>query len=105
MVALTGDDLTGTSARIRAKHADGNWGPWYDAETVESNGRTTAAAAHGPRGTEPVFVGTTTAVQIAVTRPPDAPVTTAPPDVGDNPDLGYVPRTPNSRWHRTFRRC
>jgi uncharacterized protein with LGFP repeats len=89
MVALTGDDLTGTSARVRAKHADGSWGPWYDAETLESNAND--AAVHGPRGTDPVFVGTTTAVQIAVTRPPGAPVTTAPPADTAKPGLGYRP--------------
>ena len=34
------------------------------------------------RGTDPVHVGSTTAVQIAVKRPYDAPVTVAPPDSG-----------------------
>ena len=92
MVALTGGDLTGTSARIRAKRADGNWGPWYDAETVESNGDDDGPA-HGPRGTEPLFVGTTTAVQIAVTRPPGAPVTVAPQAEAKPDKLGYVPAT------------
>ena len=29
MVALTGSDLTGTTARVRAKQADGSWGPWF----------------------------------------------------------------------------
>ena len=64
IVALTADDLTGTSARVRAKKADGSWGPWYEAETLDGVG-------DGPRrtGTEPVFVGRTTTVQIAVTRP------------------------------------
>ncbi|HTM83965.1 MAG TPA: N-acetylmuramoyl-L-alanine amidase [Mycobacterium sp.] len=84
MVALTGADLRGTSARIRAKHADGSWGPWY---TTAHEGRdheatgdaaqirtTTDTPAPGPDGTEPVFVGRTTAVQIAVARAdPKAP--------------------------------
>jgi uncharacterized protein with LGFP repeats len=92
MVALTGDDLTGTSARIRAKHRDGSWGPWYDAETVESNADDEGpGAAHGPKGTEPLFVGLTTAVQIAVTRPTGAPVTTPPPTGPATAGLGYVP--------------
>ncbi|CAN5383400.1 N-acetylmuramoyl-L-alanine amidase [soil metagenome] len=93
MVALTGDDLTGTSAKIRAKHSDGSWGPWYDAEPVESNGDDDGPA-HGSKGTDPVFVGTTMAVQIAVTRPKGAPVTAAPP-AKPKPDatLGYVPAT------------
>jgi len=91
MVALTGSDLTGTSARVRAKRPDGSWGPWYQTEAIESNSDDTQAG--GPRGTDPVFVGTTTDVQIAVTRPAGAPVTTAPPDTGlaAGNDLGYVP--------------
>jgi uncharacterized protein with LGFP repeats len=96
LVALTGDDLTGTSAKVRAKRTDGSWGPWYEAETEQSDG-SDAAAAHakptGPRGTEPVFVGRTTTVQIAVTRAADAAPTvpgpaSAPPA---KPGLGYVP--------------
>ena len=38
MVALTADDLTGTSARVRAKKPDGSWGPWYEAEALEGVG-------------------------------------------------------------------
>ena len=60
LVALTGDDLTGTSAKVRARRDDGSWGPWYDAEALESNA--TDNQHHGPRGTDPVFVGRTTAV-------------------------------------------
>lgn len=91
MVALTGTDLTGTSARMRAKRPDGSWGPWYEADTVESNADD--AQGGGPRGTDPVFVGSTTAVQIAVTRPAGAPVTIAPPTSGleAGKDLGYIP--------------
>src|SRR6516165_7792872 len=44
MVALTGGDLGGTSARIRARHADGSWGPWYQTE---------ALATPGSRGSAP----------------------------------------------------
>lgn len=93
MVALTGTDLTGTTARVRAKRPDGSWGPWYKAETLESNSDDTQHG--GPRGTDPVFVGTTTDVQIAVTRPSGAPVTTAPPETGldAGKELGYVPAT------------
>ncbi|OBB40326.1 N-acetylmuramoyl-L-alanine amidase [Mycobacterium sp. 852002-51961_SCH5331710] len=88
MVALTAQDFTGTTARVRAKKADGSWGPWYDAEPLEGVGPDTPSA--GPAGTEPVFVGRTTTVQIAVTRPADAPKTpeTAPKPVEG---LGYVP--------------
>lgn len=86
LVALTADDLTGTSARVRAKKADGSWGPWYEAEALAGVGEESA----GVRGTDPVFVGRTTTVQIAVTRPPDAPPSAAPKGKPD-PGLGYVP--------------
>ena len=89
MVALTADDLTGTSARVRAKKPDGSWGPWYEAEALEGVGD----GSPGPRGTEPVFVGRTTTVQIAVTRPDGAAATTPPPSAEAKPGLGYVPAT------------
>src|ERR1700729_3754721 len=76
MVALTGGDLTGTSARIRARHADGSWGPWYETETLFTQGG--RGSPPGPHGTDPVFVGKTTTVQIAVQRPPGAPLTSQP---------------------------
>ncbi len=76
MVALTGGDLTGTSARIRARHVDGSWGPWYDTETLLSSGD--HRSTPGPRGTDPVFVGKTTTVQISVSRPAGAPQTVPP---------------------------
>lgn len=89
MVALTAADLAGTSARVRAKKADGNWGPWYDAEPLEGVGEDTAAV----RGTDPVFVGRTTTVQIAVTRPAGAAPTQAGPTAHRkaDPALGYRP--------------
>lgn len=90
MVALTSADLRGTSARIRARKDDGSWGPWYQAENLDGVGADTP----GPRGTEPVFVGRTTTVQIAVTRaaqkpvpPPGKPAKPGPA----KPALGYVP--------------
>lgn len=94
MVALTSNDLTATSVRVRAQKADGTWGPWYDADPLEGMGDDAAAASEAPRGTDPVFVGRTTHVQIAVTRPPTAtPSTAGPPDSGTEgkPNLGYVP--------------
>ncbi|QRZ06706.1 N-acetylmuramoyl-L-alanine amidase [Mycolicibacterium austroafricanum] len=89
LVALTSEDFAGTSARVRAKKDDGSWGPWYEAEPLEGVG----ADLPGPRGTEPVFVGRTTTVQVAVTRPSDAPpigpaAAAHKPDV---PALGYIP--------------
>ena len=38
MVALTAGDLTATSARVRAKKADGSWGPWYETEQLQGVG-------------------------------------------------------------------
>ncbi|BBX75516.1 LGFP repeat-containing protein [Mycobacterium shinjukuense] len=102
LVALTGD-LAGTSTRVRAQRPDGSWGPWYQAEYQASapDAGTAAAAeggepAMGPRSTDPVFVGTTTTVQLAVTRPIDAPVTQPPPGgttEGSRGGLGYRPAT------------
>ena len=95
MVALTGGDLTGTSARVRAKRADGTWGQWYDAEVLESTAIDQGSAAlHGPRGTDAVYVGKTTSVQIAVTRPAGAPMTSAPVRTASAARrLGYIPAT------------
>jgi len=105
LIALTGD-LAGTSTRVRAKRPDGSWGPWYqteyetaapDAASGGDDGSPhPAGSVEGPRGTDPVFVGTTTTVQIAVTRPIDAPLTLgAPPgpprDPPDRNGLGYKP--------------
>lgn len=91
MVAFTGD-LAGTSARVRARRADGSWGPWYQTE-YQTAAPAGSGSADDPRSTDPVFVGTTTAVQIAVTRPVDAPVTQAPPAPADRTGLGYRPVT------------
>ena len=109
LVALTGD-LAGSSARVRAKRADGSWGPWYQTEyeTAAPDPRPAggeglaasvrpAGPTEGPRSTDPVFVGTTTTVQIAVTRPVDAAVTqpapAPPPGVSPHDGLGYRPAT------------
>lgn len=91
MVALTGSDLTGTSARIRAKRSDGSWGPWYETERFEPGGDGTDG--QGTHGTDPVYVGQTTAVQISVKRPKGAPLTTEPAQNGLDAggDLGYIP--------------
>ena len=89
MVALTGGDLTGTSARVRARHADGSWGRWYQTEALSARGD---GAVAGPHGTDPVFVGKTTTVQISVSRPAGAPRTSAPKTTPP-PGLGYIPAT------------
>jgi uncharacterized protein with LGFP repeats len=90
LVALTANDLSTTSARVRAKKPDGSWGPWYAAENLDGVGD----GATAPRGTEPVFVGLTTNVQISVTRP-GGTTASAPQDqvasASAKPDLGYIP--------------
>lgn len=86
LVALTGVDAT-TTARVRAKQPDGSWGPWYEAETQEYAG---PDGGSPPRGTEPVFVGRTTAVQISLNQPPAAPAPAAEAPTA-KPDLGYRP--------------
>ncbi|ULE35622.1 N-acetylmuramoyl-L-alanine amidase [Mycobacterium sp. IDR2000157661] len=90
MVALTAQDFAGTTARVRAKRADGSWGPWYEAEPMAGVGPEGGGPA-AVRGTEPVFVGRTTTVQIAVNRSPAAPVTPGPRTPDNRPGLGYVP--------------
>src|SRR5262245_66201473 len=84
MVALTAEDLTGTSAKVRAKKVDGSWGPWFEAETLEGVGPDSTV----PRGTEPIFIGSTTTGQISVTRPPGAARTGPAPKAPAKPDLG-----------------
>lgn len=105
LVAVTGD-LAGTSTRLRARRPDGSWGPWYQTEYETAapdkgpaggagfaGSAQSAGPTEGPRSTDPVFVGTTTTVQIAVTRPLDAVVTrpASPSDPPDNDGLGYKP--------------
>ncbi|MGP4056342.1 N-acetylmuramoyl-L-alanine amidase [Mycobacterium sp. 4D054] len=92
MVALTSQDFGGTTVRLRARKDDGSWGPWYDAEPLEGVGADQPAPG-GVRGTDPIFVGRTTTVQIAVTRPADAPATgpAAPGQPPAGPELGYIP--------------
>ena len=50
MVALTGTDLTGTSGADAGQAARWRLGPWYEADTVESNADD--AQGGGPRGTD-----------------------------------------------------
>jgi uncharacterized protein with LGFP repeats len=85
LVALTGTGV-GATARVRAKRPDGSWGPWYEVETNEYGGPDNSGPA---RGSEPVFVGRTTAVQIAINQPTPPPAAPAPKD--GRPDLGYKP--------------
>jgi len=119
LVALTGD-LAGSSTRVRAKRPDRSWGPWYQTEyetaapgTRPPGGEGSAASVapagptEGPRSTDPVFVGTTTTVQVAVTRPMDAAVTQAPPAPPrsvppDKGGLGYRPASKDLPFGQTI---
>lgn len=98
MVALTAQDLRGTSAKVRAQKADGSWGPWYQTENLDGVGD---QGGTGPRGTEPVFVGRTTTVQIAVSRqlPASRPSTT--PAGPQQPGLGYRPASVEKPFAQT----
>ncbi|MEU4709090.1 N-acetylmuramoyl-L-alanine amidase [Nocardia salmonicida] len=71
MVALTARDLANTTTKLRARQLDGDWGPWYNADPVDTRA-TDQTPADAPTGTEPIYVGETTAVQMLVTRKPAA---------------------------------
>ncbi|GAA2474630.1 hypothetical protein GCM10010198_23550 [Nocardia seriolae] len=80
MVALTAQDMVGTTTKIRAQRPDGTWGPWYDAETETGKDH---PAAGKRTGTEPIYVGNTKTVQMLVTRKPvAAPAEPKPLDDG-----------------------
>ncbi|MFI9405711.1 N-acetylmuramoyl-L-alanine amidase [Nocardia sp. NPDC052316] len=89
VVALTGADLTSTKALLRARQTDGTWGPWFDTEPVDTR-RTDRTAPGGKTGTEPIYVGTTNAVQMLVTRKPAA---AAVDDAAVDPANPPAPRT------------
>ncbi|WP_312884889.1 N-acetylmuramoyl-L-alanine amidase, partial [Nocardia barduliensis] len=87
MVALTAKELADTTATIRARQPDGTWGPWYDAEPVDTH-RTDRSGPGATIGTEPIYVGDTDAVQVLVTRKQAAtgtirPIAEAVPIVDD----------------------
>nr|WP_246829433.1 N-acetylmuramoyl-L-alanine amidase [Nocardia transvalensis] len=71
MVGLTAQDLGGTKAMVRARTPDGSWGPWFATERVDTRANDHAPA--GKTGTEPIYVGKTTAVQVLTTRKAAAP--------------------------------
>ncbi|MBF6135995.1 N-acetylmuramoyl-L-alanine amidase [Nocardia otitidiscaviarum] len=90
MVALTAKELVGTTTMIRAKAPDGSWGPWYEAEPVDT---TSADGVTDARtGTEPIYVGDTKSVQILVTRKPAS--TTSAGTIGTDPAQPVDPAQP-----------
>ncbi|MFC9893129.1 N-acetylmuramoyl-L-alanine amidase [Nocardia sp. NPDC127579] len=91
MVALTAKDLAGTKAMVRAKQPDGSWGPWFETEPVDTY-RNDRGAPSRTRGTEPIYVGSTNAVQILVTRkdaPTPTPEVAAPTTPGPDGSLRF----------------
>ncbi|MEE2030765.1 N-acetylmuramoyl-L-alanine amidase [Rhodococcus chondri] len=68
LVALASEDIAETDALIRAQREDGTWGPWSATEPLESSRSDVAADIR--RGTEPIFVGATRAVQVLLTPRP-----------------------------------
>ena len=88
MVALTAEDLTGTSARVRAKKSDGSWGPWYEAETLDGVGDPTPRLRAAPSPSSSAAPPRCRSRSPA--RPGTAP-TGAAPKAPAKPGLGYVP--------------
>ncbi|WP_280435607.1 N-acetylmuramoyl-L-alanine amidase [Nocardia carnea] len=94
MVALTAPDLANTTVMVRAKQPDGAWGQWYEASPIDG---ADGVADGAPAGTDPIYVGNTTAVQVLVTRKPQqapgGPLTPTPAAAGEQeppPDLTAV---------------
>lgn len=63
MIGLTWDGVANTTAYVRAKKVDGSWGPWISADKADG----VSEKDPNKQGTEPVWVGRTNLVQIAVT--------------------------------------
>ncbi|MCJ0905210.1 N-acetylmuramoyl-L-alanine amidase [Rhodococcus sp. ARC_M6] len=89
MVALTSSGLTAPAAAVRARQSDGGWGPWLSTSSTDT------LAGRGLQGTDPVFVGTTNAVQLLVPSiqdqsVPDEQPSPLPPDV-PAPATAYAP--------------
>ncbi|MFI5714982.1 N-acetylmuramoyl-L-alanine amidase [Nocardia sp. NPDC051750] len=93
MVALTAPDLANTTVMVRAKQPDGAWGQWYEASPIDG---ADGVADGAPAGTDPIYVGNTTAVQVLVTRKPHqnpgGPLEPTPAAAGEQapPDLTAV---------------
>ncbi len=94
MVALTAPDLANTTVMVRAKQPDGAWGQWYEASPIDG---ADGVADGAPAGTDPIYVGNTTAVQVLVTRTPQqapgGPLSPTPAAAGEQeppPDLTAV---------------
>ncbi|MFC8177328.1 N-acetylmuramoyl-L-alanine amidase [Rhodococcus sp. NPDC057297] len=98
MVALTSTAVDGAVAQVRRQLDDGSWGPWIATEPIDT-AASDVAAEPDKKGTEPIFVGATKAVQLLLT-PPATPAAPAPeaapapaPAAAPAPEqeLGYTP--------------
>lgn len=103
MIALT-SELGATAAKVRAQLADGSWGPWFATDQLESR-KDDQTAAGGKTGTEPIYVGTTTAVQVLVTEAANAvaaavpaPAVLTPTDPAQAP-IPYAPAAVSTPLH------
>ncbi|MET0196788.1 MAG: cold-shock protein, partial [Rhodococcus fascians] len=76
MVALTSTAVDGAVAQVRRQLDDGSWGPWIATEPIDT-AASDVAAEPDKKGTEPIFVGATKAVQLLLT-PPATPAAPAP---------------------------
>lgn len=85
LVALTASDFTSARVRPEGRRILGPLVRGRGARWCRRGARATT------RGTEPVFVGRTKTVQIAVTRPAEAAATPPAGDRPQGPGLGYRP--------------
>ncbi|MDJ0394303.1 N-acetylmuramoyl-L-alanine amidase [Rhodococcus sp. G-MC3] len=97
MVALTSTAPGNAVAQLRRQLDDGSWGPWIATEPIDT-ASSDAAPAPDKKGTEPVFVGATKAVQMLLTPRPSAapapePAPAPVPEAAPAPEqeLGYTP--------------
>ncbi|MDX5961903.1 N-acetylmuramoyl-L-alanine amidase [Rhodococcus opacus] len=102
MVALTSNGRPTPAAEVRAKQPDGSWGPWFSTTQIDTP-RKDGSTTPGKQGTEPIYVGKTTTVQVLVPSDPTS-VSPVPPTNGGTdaptpsaeapitpPPLGYAP--------------
>ncbi|MBJ8346269.1 N-acetylmuramoyl-L-alanine amidase [Antrihabitans sp. YC2-6] len=110
MIAITASDLANADAKVRVKLPNGEWGPWWSTEQIDTR-KTDATPAGGKSGTEPVYVGNTNAAQVLIARktlaapvpgsdPAHVPVPDAPAADAGQP-LGYTPASMSRPLHET----
>ncbi|SNT27345.1 Uncharacterized conserved protein, contains LGFP repeats [Rhodococcoides kyotonense] len=94
MVALTSTALDGAVAQVRRQLDDGSWGPWLATEPIDT-AASDAAPVPDKKGTEPIFVGATKAVQLLLTpRAGDAAAAAPAPEIAPVPEVAPAPEAP-----------